>query len=97
MTGTGKSSVSNCILNKEKFKVSADVDSQTSETRGALGSWFDNNKDPVIVIDTPGFGDSKNRDTQHIARMVFSLKQVGYVNTFLIVLNSQQPRFDEEL
>ena len=29
---------------------------------------------PVIVLDTPGIGDSENKDTEHIAKMVISLK-----------------------
>lgn len=47
------------------------------------------------MIDTPGIGDSEGRDTDHIANMVYSLKTVGFVNTFLIVLNSEDLRFNE--
>ena len=49
------------------------------------------------MIDTPGIGDSEGRDTEHIAKMVINLKKVGYINTFLLVLNSQDNRFNEQL
>ena len=49
----------------------------------------------MIIIDTPGIGDSENRDTEHNAKMVLSLKQIGFINTFLIVLNSKDIRFHE--
>ena len=48
-------------------------------------------------MDTPGFGDSKGRDTEHLANMVCNLKQIGYVHSFMIILNSEDPRFDEQL
>lgn len=42
----------------------------------------------MIIIDTPGFGDSKGRDTLHIAKMVMNLKKIGFVDTFIITINS---------
>jgi predicted GTPase len=51
-------------------------------------------EEDVCLIDTPGLGDSEGRDGEHIASMVAELKKVGSVNTFLIVLNGQNPRFD---
>ena len=50
-----------------------------------------------MIIDTPGLGDSKGRDTAHIAKMVFDLKSIGFVNTFLIVINSEDPRLSDYL
>jgi len=44
--------------------------------------------EPIIIIDTPGFGDSKGRDTEHIAKMVMNLKRIGYVHSFIITINS---------
>jgi len=61
-------------------------------------NWFgQNGEKPVMVIDTPGIGDSEGRDTDHIADMVTSLKQIGFVHCFLIVINSEDPRFNEQL
>lgn len=51
----------------------------------------------MIIVDTPGIGDSQGRDTEHIAKMVFSLKQITYVHCFLIVINSEDTRFNELL
>jgi len=50
----------------------------------------------VIVIDTPGLGDTDNRDTAHLAKMVISFKTIGWTNTFLIVLNSGDNKIDEK-
>jgi len=50
----------------------------------------------LIVIDTPGIGDTENRDTYHIANIVSRLKNIGFVNTFLIVINSENSRISEE-
>ncbi len=44
-----------------------------------------------------GFGDSSGKDSQHIAEMVRELKKLEYINSFLILFNSQQPRLDESL
>jgi predicted GTPase len=84
-------------LNQEKFKVSPSTESETDRVSGFVTHWLSDPKEemPVIVTDTPGFGDSMGRDTAHIADMVFKLKQIGYVHTFLITLNSENPRFDE--
>jgi len=51
----------------------------------------------MIVVDTPGFGDSYGRDTQHIARMILSLKEIGYVHSFLLVVSYEEPRINEQL
>ena len=87
-TGHGKSSTANTICGKELFNVSASSNSETSRVHGELTRWQNRAfEDPVIVIDTPGIGDSRNRDTKHVANMVKDLKEVGYVHGFFIVLN----------
>lgn len=50
-----------------------------------------------MFIDTPGIGDSEGRDTENIASIVECLKRVGYVHTFAIVINSEEPRFNDQL
>lgn len=63
---------------------------------GVIANWFGNeNEGKVLIIDTPGLGDSDRRDTNHITNMAKSIKAIGYVHTFLIVINSENPRFDE--
>jgi len=75
LTGHGKSSTANSISGQEKFKVSNSTESETSFVTGILTRWQGRKEeDPIIVLDTPGLGDSKNRDTEHIANLVCSLK-----------------------
>jgi predicted GTPase len=75
LTGHGKSSTANSISGLEKFTVSAGTESETSSITGLLARWQGKKEeDPIIVIDTPGLGDSKNRDTEHIANLVCGLK-----------------------
>ena len=63
-----------------------------------MTNWFGQDiESPVIVIDTPGIGDSEGKDTEHITDMVSTLKQLRYVHCFLIVINSEDPRFNEQL
>ena len=98
VTGHGKSSTANTLCGKEYFTVSEGAESQTHEVRGLVTTW---QNDPegkmMIVLDTPGFGDSKGLDTSHIANMVYKLKLIGYVHTFMLIFNSEDPRFDEQL
>ena len=44
-----------------------------------------------------GLGDPSGRDSLHIAEMVKELKQLEYINAFLILFNAQNPRLDESL
>ena len=53
------------------------------------------NRNLTIILQ--GLGDTDGRDTQHIASMVRELKELDYVNAFLVVFNSQNPRMDEHL
>lgn len=42
-------------------------------------------------------GDTQGRDTNHIAEIVTSLKKLGFVHCFILVLNSQERRFNEQI
>jgi predicted RNA-binding protein with RPS1 domain len=99
VTGHGKSSTANSLCGEaEYFKTSSELESETSKVRGLVTYAFnDEEEEPVIIIDTPGFGDSKGRDTEHIANMVMNLRMIGFVDTFIITINSQDPRFNEQL
>ncbi len=99
VTGSGKSfTASNLSGDSKSFKVSKKSESETSEVTGVVSHFLGKKDEPVFIItDTPGIGDSKGRDTEHIAKMVFSLKRIGYVHTFLIVINSEDPRINEQL
>jgi predicted GTPase len=97
-TGHGKSTTANSLCGEAKFTVSGGTESETTAFDGVLTRWENKpNEDPVVVIDTPGIGDSQGRDTKHIAEMVVGLKKVGYVHAFLIVMNSEEPRLSEHM
>lgn len=88
-TGTGKSALANEIIGNKHFKCSFSAESETNKVEGYLSTWFGKpSREPVLVLDTPGIGASNNKDTDHIATIVHRLKQVGYVSTFIIVLDS---------
>jgi predicted GTPase len=97
-TGSGKSQSCNTICGKDYFEASANMNSHTYETKGILAHWFgDPNNDKIFVIDTPGLGDSQGRDTKHIANMVCAIQQIEYIHSFVITINSQNPRVDDNL
>ena len=48
-------------------------------------------------LSLPGLGDPSGKDSLHIAEMVKELKQLEYINSFLILFNAQNPRLDESL
>jgi len=98
LTGHGKSHTCNTLSNSEEFKVSAATESETEKVSGIVTRWRKEQKgEPCIIIDTPCMGDSKGRDTAHIANMVVDLKTIGYVHTFIIAINSEEPRLSEHL
>jgi predicted GTPase len=67
-TGVGKSSLANTLSEVKKFKVSADLKSETENTQGIFVTLKHNDKSyPALIIDTPGFGDSEGRDSIHSA------------------------------
>ena len=67
-TGSGKSATANSICGQQRFKESCSTVSETDSVTGLLSTWQGvEGEEPVIVIDTPGLGDSKGRDTGHIA------------------------------
>ena len=77
VTGSGKSATCNTLSDSSHFKVSGSCESETDKVSGLVCRWRGQNqgaeKDkgfPFIIMDTPGFGDSKGRDTSHIAEMV---------------------------
>ena len=89
VTGHGKSSTANSVCGAELFTTSAGTASLTCKFDVVITRWLNKQaKDAFIAIDTPGIGDSGNRDTKHIALVVNGLKEIGYVNCFAIVLNS---------
>ena len=95
-SGTGKSSIGNCLLgldSAQRFKVSDEVQSCTKKTEEISGVWITNGTE-CVIIDTPGLNDTNNQDTEHIRGMVEFLRRRGRVNSFLVVRNGHNPRMN---
>ncbi|BFU26340.1 AIG1 family protein [Entamoeba histolytica] len=73
-TGTGKSLLSNSILQKNVFKVGNSPDSETKEVAKYFG---EGERSDLIVIDTPGFNDTNNFDNKHIQNIVNCVRVEG--------------------
>ena len=72
-----------------KFKTSNAMISETTDVECILTNFFGTpGKEILLVIDTPGIGDSRHIDSNHIHNIVVSLKTIGYVHSFVIVINS---------
>ena len=69
-TGVGKSSLANTLCEKgQLFKTSADIKSETSEVKAVLTQRYienDGRVKEIMVIDTPGQGDSEGRDKEMV-------------------------------
>ena len=65
----------------------------THSTCAEAGTWAGTGG-PVTVIDTPGFGDTLERDEENVEELVKILKEdLQYIHAFVIVFNGQSPRF----
>ena len=93
-SGSGKSSVGNFLLNlasEKNFEESGGTQSCTLECKEVIGTWITNTK-LCAIIDTPGMNDSDHKDTDHMRNLVHFLKDIQYVNVFLLVRNGRSPR-----
>jgi len=72
-TGGGKSSIANSILGDSCCRESSKMKSCTDDLEIYLGRFF-GNLEEVIVIDTPGFLDSENRDAEFLSNIVGIMK-----------------------
>ena len=63
-----------------------------------LGNYVSPSGEQFTVIDTPGFGDSDDMDSQLIDEMVGVLKKdIKTSNGFLLLFNGEDPRFNSLL
>eukprot|EP00092_Neocalanus_flemingeri_P005208 GFUD01005601.1.p1 GENE.GFUD01005601.1~~GFUD01005601.1.p1 ORF type:complete len:567 (+),score=149.53 GFUD01005601.1:90-1703(+) len=103
-TGSGKSSLANVLLGESPlcqnctFPVcSQGMHSCTKETSMTRGPWLGEN-DLVQVVDTPGFGDSDNDDSELVDEMMTVLnKDVGSANLILLLIKGTETRLGGEL
>ena len=97
-TGAGKSELANTLAGDPKlFVTSSLTDSCTSETSYKNCQWF-GTETQLTLIDTPGYGDSKNRDEKNFLEMVDKLKgNVKQVKAFVMTFNSAAPRIDNQI
>ena len=83
-TGCGKSSLGNFLLgDKTSFLVSGGPYLQTRVPNYRT-------KDKLTIIDTAGFGEDHIKDNERLKFLISYIKQFGYINGILIVINSQQ-------
>jgi tRNA U34 5-carboxymethylaminomethyl modifying GTPase MnmE/TrmE len=89
-TGNGKSSLVNCLLGDNVFKVSADVKAETKVTFGREGK---GDSSDLFVIDTPGLQDTEGADRMHMIQLIQYVKEHKELNAIIVVFNYQQVRF----
>eukprot|EP01083_Nonionella_stella_P176882 620174_1 len=53
------------------------------------------NAHKIVMVDTPGFGDSFGRDREHANKLCKYLKGCGGINNILLIRNATNVRFDE--
>lgn len=92
-TGVGKSEVGNAFCQKYLFPADCKPNSCTFETCARSNIVNDMKR---YYIDTQGLQSSENCDAKHIQQMVEFLKNWTHgINAFFIVINIQNPRFDQ--
>ena len=99
----GKSSLSNVLIGVYPdctnctFSVCNGADSCTKETTYAVAPYIGLG-DEFTVVDTPGFGDSDNEDSELIDEMVNVLEHVvKNAHTLLLLFNGEDSRIDASL
>lgn len=90
LTGSGKSSLGNFLLEKDAFATSDSAHSETKET-------VVESESQLCVVDTPGYLDTTGRDAVHLSAMVDKVKSLENVWCFVLVVNFWNPRFDSNL
>ena len=111
-TGVGKSSLANVLLGRDPqyngtghehgcFKVSWGTgEVVTTKTCYDKGKWLGHpNQTEVTIIDTPGFGDKDEEETNTINNLVDFLKnKILFVHVFVIAVNGEDtPRFTKAM
>ena len=111
-TGSGKSSLGNILLGRDKewqnpedekcFTVGAFSDSDsggvTREVCAHVGDWLGRAGEMITVVDTPGFGNSLEEEEENIEKLVDFLKDdLQYVNVFILTFKESDRRLTRGL
>merc|ERR1711892_70523 len=99
-TGAGKSTLANVLLGEAPncknctFAVCDSHNSCTKHTSYAVGNWLGVGPQ-FTVVDTPGFADSDDEDTELIDEMMGTLHTViKGANALILLLNGEDERFN---
>ena len=96
-TGVGKSSLLNFLSNnKNAFPEGDTAISVTSKAQFNVSKWLGDDKNKTVrFCDTQGLSDSRGIDTENIKQMIATIKELEYVDMFLICFNGDEPRFSD--
>ena len=60
-----------------------------------VGHYLGDPANPCItIIDTPGTGDTEGRDCDHAVAIANGIKEVGSIETFLLLFKGTNPRYE---
>ena len=91
ITGDGKSTLGNVLLEKPFFKIGNNSDSCTNQTLSGTSTI---NGTEINIIDTPGFDDSEGNDKRNMDQMIDYLKKYEKgINLVIITKNACSLRF----
>lgn len=99
VTGGGKSTLGNTLLDREAFKVGHTLDSCTTEIVYGDGYLFGSSNDygvPIYVSDTGGLGDSEGRDEEFVDDIAAHVRAMKGVHGFVYVHNACETRLSEQ-
>ena len=94
--GVGKSLLATALAGlrqtNQVFKVGDSAEAVTLQATCHRSRWFGRaSEEEVVLVDPPGVGDGE-QDATRLAQVVRMLRDFGYVNLFVVVLNAEQPR-----
>ena len=81
-----------------KFGTGHGAVSHTQTTDWMVGHYLGDSSNPCItIIDTPGIGDTENRDCQHGIALAKGIKEIGSIDAFMLLFNGQDPKFTQDI
>jgi len=101
MTGAGKSTLCNRLEGDESKRGNKGGCPTSNKSHSCTQSHskivVQSDEHRVMVVDTPGFGDSggEEKDREHSNRLCAYLKKCGGINSFVLVRNGTNVRFDQ--